>query len=330
VAYWSGRRVLVTGAGGFIAGNLTAALVGEGAHVTAVTRDNDPWNSLALLGTAAEVREVRGDLRDPAFCERIIAEHQIADVFHLAAQALVGVASRTPTTTFDSNIRGTWTLLEACRVVGGVQSIVVASSDKAYGIHAALPYTESACLAPTFPYDVSKACADLIARSYAATYQQPVAVTRLANVYGPGDLNFTRLIPDAMRCGFARRPLVLRSDGTMQREYLYIADAVAAYLSLGQRLAENGEGVCGTPLNFGSATPVAVIEVVRAAGRLFPNAPEPVVLGTATSEIPLQSLDSSRAAEVLGWRPRHDLNTGLELTAAWYSTLFTQHPRLLQ
>ena len=329
MGYWSGRRVLVTGAGGFIGGNLAAALVQQGAHVTTITRGHDPWSTLTLLGVAAGVREVPGDVRDSALDAQVIAEHQVSDVFHLAAQALVGVAARNPTGTFDSNIRGTWALLDACRVVGGVRSIVVASSDKAYGAHTSLPYREEAGLSPVFPYDVSKACADLIARSYAAAYAQPVAVARLANVYGPGDLNFSRLVPDAMRCACAGRPLVLRSDGTMQREYLYVADAVDAYLVLAERLARSPEEVAGTALNFGSGAPVAVADVVAAVRLLFPGAPEPQVGKAAVGEIPAQFLDSTRAARLLGWRPGCDLSRGLGLAATWYSALFDRHPTLL-
>lgn len=329
VGHWSGRRVLVTGASGFIGGNLAAALLAQGAHVTAIVLGYDPRSTLTLLGVADDVREARGDLRDSALCEQVISGHQITDVFHLAAQALVGVAARSPVGTFDTNIRGTWTLLDACRTVGDLQSIVVASSDKAYGIHAALPYQEEACLSPVFPYDVSKACADLIARSYAAVYEQPVAVTRLGNVYGPGDLNFSRLIPDAMRCAFARQPLVLRSDGTMHRDYVYVTDAVSAYLKLAQRLATDRAGVAGTAFNFGSAKPASVLDVVAAVRQFFPGAPEPEVLGVTKSEIPSQSLDSSRAEAILGWRPQHDLRSGLELTATWYSALLNQDPTLL-
>lgn len=330
MTHWSGRRVLITGAGGFLGGNLAAELVRTGAHVTAVIRDLDPRNTLLLLGVGGEVREARGDLRDPAFCERVVAGHRVTDVFHLAAQATVAVAAQAPAGTFDSNIRGTWTLLDACRSVGSLESIVVASSDKAYGIHPTLPYREDTCLSPSFPYDVSKACADLIARSYATTYALPVAVTRLGNVYGPGDLNFTRLVPDSIRCAFAGRPVVLRSDGTMRRDYVYVGDAVDAYLRLAARLADGTRGVAGTAFNFGAARPTKVLDVVAAVRRLFPGAPEPQVLGTAAGEIPAQSLDWSRAEETLGWRPAYDLDEGLAPTVAWYSALFARDPTLLQ
>ena len=330
MGYWSGKRVLITGGAGFIGGNLAVALAREGGHVTAITRGHDPRNTLALLGAADEVRQTPGDVRDSAFCAQVLAEGRVTHVFHLAAQALVGVAARNPAGTFDSNVRGTWSLLDACRVIGGVESIVVASSDKAYGIHPTLPYREEACLSPAYPYDVSKACADLIARSYAVAYAQPVAVTRLANVYGPGDVNFTRLVPDAIRCAYARRPLILRSDGTMQRDYLHVTDAVRAYLMLAERLTQDPDGVAGRAFNFGSGHPVAVLGLVRAVLGVFPGAPEPRLGSPAPGEIPHQSLDSSRAERLLGWRPTRSLDEGLAAAAAWYSALFTDHPELLE
>lgn len=330
MGYWSGKQVLVTGAGGFIGGNLAACLAGEGAHVTTITRSHNPWSALTLLGGTAEVRQIPGDVRDTSFCAQVVAERRVTHVFHLAAQALVGVAARNPAGTFDSNVRGTWALLEACRIVGRIEAIVVASSDKAYGSHSTLPYREDADLSPIYPYDVSKACADLIARSYAVAYAQPVAVARLANVYGPGDLNFTRLVPDAMRSAYARRPLVLRSDGTMQRDYLYVADAVRAYLALAERLARDPEGVTGTAFNFGRGRPITVLDLVAAVRRRFPGAPEPRIGHPAAGEIASQYLDSSRAERLLDWQAAHSLDEGLIATADWYSALFAGHPNLLK
>ena len=248
-------------------------------------------------------------------------------MFHLAAQAPVGVAAQNPAATFDSNIRGTWTLLDACRVVGGGRSR--SWSPRRIRPTASTPASlirEDACLLAFLSLRRQQGLRRSDRPSYATSYALPVAVTRLGNIYGPGDLNFTRLVPDSIRCAFAGRPVVLRSDGTMRRDYVYVGDAVDAYLRLAARLADGTPGVAGTAFNFGAARPTKVLDVVAAVRRLFPGAPEPQVLGTAAGEIPAQSLDWSRAEETLGWRPAHDLDEGLAPTAAWYSALFAGIP----
>src|SRR5579862_4662960 len=243
-----GRSVFVTGAYGLLGSWLTAALLERGAAVIVLRRDAVAGSALELDGTEARVAIVRGDICDGALIERTLAEYETDTVFHLAAQTIVGVANRAPLSTFESNIRGTWTVLEACRRME-VGRVVVAASDKAYGIHEELPYREDTALAPVFPYDVSKAATDMLARSYWHTYGLPVAVTRFANLFGGGDLNFSQLVPEAVVAAIQRRAPVIRSDGTPERDFLYVEDAVAAYLTICE-LLDDGRGA-GEAINAG-------------------------------------------------------------------------------
>lgn len=322
VEHWKNRAVLVTGAGGFIGGNLAKKLVELGAEVFVLIRDAHPNVAIRVLGIEHRVTVIRGDLGDQALLERTLNEHGIRHVFHLAAQALVGVANQSPVSTFESNIRGTWILLEACRRVG-VDSCVVASSDKAYGIHEKLPYEESAPLLGIYPYDASKACTDIIARSYAQTYQMPVTVTRNANIYGPGDMNYSRIVPDAIRCALEKRPLQIRSDGKMQRDYMFVDDAVDGYL----RLAERSRELRGRAFNFGTQIATSTLEVVETVRKIVPEAPAPEILGTARYEIPVQYLDATVARRDLGWAPRVALLEGVSRTVEWYRRHRSESPR---
>jgi CDP-glucose 4,6-dehydratase len=258
------------------------------------------------------------DLTDHSSLLRVLSEHEVTDVFHLAAQTIVGVANRAPLGTWESNIRGTYTLLEACREHDGLRRIVVASSDKAYGDHDELPYREDFPLRARFPYDVSKACTDMIARSYAVTYGLPVAITRLANVYGPGDLNWSRLVPDTARALADGGPPIIRSDGTPERDYLYAEDAVDAYLTVAASL--NRPEMRGRAWNAGWGTPVTVLEVVRRLIEISGRDVEPEIRGAGTphGEIGRQYLDSTAIREELGWEPRWDLARGLPPTWEWY------------
>jgi CDP-glucose 4,6-dehydratase len=249
---------------------------------------------------------------------RVLNEHEVSDVFHLAAQTIVGTANRSPLGTWEANVRGTWCLLEACRTLGSVQRVVVASSDKAYGSHDELPYREDFPLKPVFPYDVSKAAADLVARSYAETYGMRVAVTRLANVYGPGDLNWSRIVPDTARAlARAERP-VIRSDGTPERDYLYVEDAVDAYLAIAASL--DRPELSGRAWNAGWGKPVSVLDVVRTLISVSGVQVEPDVRGSGTpaGEIDRQYLDSSAIRGELGWEPKWDLERGLGAAWEWY------------
>jgi len=321
-SWYAGAPVLVTGAQGFIGSWLAERLLGEGARVVVPRRDVPALSRFRLEGLEERCDVVQADLLDYESLARVINEYEVRAVFHLAAQTIVGTANRSPLSTFETNIRGTYNLLEACRATGvvgdPVERIVVASSDKAYGAHEALPYREDFALRPTFPYDVSKASADMIARSYAATYELPVAVTRLANVYGGGDFNFSRIVPDTIRSIVKGERPVIRSDGSPERDYIYAADAANAYLAVAESVAR--PQMCGRAWNAGAGEPLSVghivDRVILASGREV----EPDVQGTGVphGEIGRQFLDSSAIREELGWRPEWDLDRGLLDTYAWY------------
>ena len=316
-SFWLDRPVFVTGCTGTLGSWLTIALVDAGAAVTGLVRDEVPFSHLRQSGYQDRIRLVHGDVTDYNLLERVLNEYEINTVFHLAAQTIVPIANRAPLSTFETNIRGTWSLLEAARRAPETARVVVASSDKAYGIHEELPYTEEAALQGCHPYDVSKACADRIAQAYAITYGLPVAVTRCANLYGGGDLNWSRLIPGTIRCVIRGNPPIIRSDGTLVRDYLYIPDAVAAYLKLAERM-ESPE-VAGEAFNFGMDNPKSVMEVVQAIIEVSDQPTlEPRVLGEAKNEIQAQYLDSSRARRLLDWKPQYSLKQGLRETLSWY------------
>ena len=316
--FWRGRSVLVTGAAGFVGSHVTRALVRAGADVTALVRDVHPQAlRLNLADVEVQLRAVvTADLTSFEALRRIIAEYEVQTIMHLGAQAIVTTANRSPVSSFESNVRGTWQLLEAARGHATVDGVVVASSDKAYGTHAALPYREDFPLQPRYPYDVSKACADLIARSYAATFDMPVAVSRCSNIYGPGDLNFSRIIPDMVRSALRGGPLVIRGAGTSVREYLYVDDAVSSYLTLGERV--DAEDVRGRAFNFGGGFAIATIDLVQKIMALTDRKDAPTILGQTSGEIAAQYLDSDLARETLGWAPETDLDEGLARTVAWY------------
>jgi len=319
------RSVFITGAYGLLGGWLTKALLTDGAHVTVLKRDDPPASALELEGTEARCTVVHGDVSDAPLMQRALAEHEVDTVFHLAAQTIVGVAGRSPVGTFETNVRGTWNVLEACRSLG-VGRVVVAASDKAYGSHDELPYREASTpLAPRFPYEASKAAADLIARSYWHAYELPVAVTRFANLYGGGDANRSRLIPEAIAAALAGRAPVIRSDGSPQRDYLYVEDAVAAYLAIAAAL--DGSGARGEAFNAGTGEPRSVLEVVSlvcaAAGTDV--VPDVRGAGVPTGEIDRQYVDAAKLHALTGWAPEVALDDGLNRTVAWYR----EHPALL-
>ncbi len=314
---FAGRSVFVTGAYGLLGSWLVKALLARGAAVTVLRRDTIPVAALTLEGTEASVNVVSGDICDGAVIERALAEYEVDTVFHLAAQTIVGVANGSPRSTFETNIRGTWTVLEACRQLG-VSQTVVAASDKAYGSHAELPYREDFALAPLYPYDVSKAATDMIARSYWHTFGLPVAVTRFANLYGGGDVNRSRLVPEAALAALSGRAPVIRSDGRAQRDFLYVEDAVEAYLAIADLLAAGR--AAGEAFNAGSDGPHSVLEVVELICRLAGAAVVPDVRGRGTppGEIARQWVDSSKLRRLSGWAPRVGLEEGLRRTLDWY------------
>lgn len=316
MAFWSQRRVLVTGAGGFLGGWLAYALLEREATVVALLHREKPLTTLQLLGGWERVYRVYGSVTDEALLREVLNTYEVDTCFHLAAQPLVGAALRSPVATFEANVRGTWLLLEQCRLCPTVERVVVASSDKAYGPQVELPFHEATPLRPRHPYEASKACADLVAQSFAATYGLPLAITRCANLYGGGDLHPSRLIPETIRALLEGRRPLLRSDGSPRRDFLYIEDAVRAYLLLAERLLE--PGVRGEAFNFGTGQPRSVLEVVETLCRLTGRSVEPEVQGRAVAEIPVQFLDASKARERLGWEPQVPLEEGLRRTWEWY------------
>ncbi len=316
-SFWLDRPVLVTGCTGFLGSWLTIALVEAGAAVVGLVRDEVPFSLLRRSGFQDRIAIVRGDVTDYALIERALNEYEIDAIFHLAAQTIVTIANRAPLSTFESNIKGTWTVLEAARRSPKVRRVVIASSDKAYGAHETLPYTEDAPLLGCHPYDVSKACADLIGRAYAATYDLPVAVTRFANLYGGGDLNWNRLVPGTIRSLIRGERPIVRSDGTLLRDYLYVQDASRGYMMLSEFLDKHE--VRGEAFNFGMDAPKSVLDMIRAIITVFGRPDlEPVVLANAPNEIQAQYLDSSKARRLLAWSPCYSLEEGLRETVNWY------------
>jgi len=315
--FWRDRPVFVTGATGLVGGWLVRHLVNAGADVVCLIRDWIPQSELVRAKLIEQVKVVRGDVRDQAVVERALGEYEVVTVFHLAAQTIVGIANRNPVSTLESNVQGTWSLLEACRRSPAVKQIVVASSDKAYGDHDKLPYDEQAPLQGRHPYDVSKSCADLIARSYADTYGLPVAITRCGNFYGGGDLNWNRIIPGSIRSIlYGERP-VIRSDGSYIRDYFYVEDGAAAYALLAERLAERPE-LIGQAFNFSNEIQVTVLQLVQRLLELMDSKLEPDIRDEVSNEIRHQYLSSAKARRELAWSPLFKLDDGLRRTIDWY------------
>lgn len=316
--YWLGKRVLVTGATGLVGSWLVKDLNKCGAHVVALVRDMDPQSELVRSGVIQKISIVNGRLENYNDLERAICEHEIDTVFHLGAQTIVGTAYRSPRDTFDANIRGTWNLLDACRVQSGlVRRVVIASSDKAYGTAETLPYTEETPPLGRYPYDCSKSCADLISQSYWHTYALPVVVARCGNIYGGGDLNWSRIVPGSIRSLHLGTAPVIRSDGKFTRDYVYVEDAVNAYMLMAQAL--DREEVRGQAFNFGPSHPYTVREVVDCIRKLMNREDlQPIVLDKAKAEIRDQYLSSAKAEQMLAWRPKYALHEGLQETIDWY------------
>ena len=315
-------RALVTGATGMVGSWLTRRLVDDGHHVVALVLDADPQSELMRSGTLSRVGVVNGALEDFAAVERAVTAHEVDTVFHLGAQTIVSTAHRAPLATLETNIRGTWNVLEAARVHADlVRRVVVASSDKAYGEQAELPYTEDSSLTGRRPYEVSKSCADLVARSYAETYGLAIGIARCGNIFGGGDLNWSRIVPGTIRSLLHREQPVLRSDGTFLRDYLHVDDVVDAYLALATGLER--EELRGAAFNFSNEQPLTVRQIYDAVcDAAGVSGTEPLVLDSAPGEIHDQYLSAARARRDLSWAPRVGLHSGLERTVAWYSDLF--------
>lgn len=314
--FWRNRTVLVTGATGIIGSWLVKQLIAHEARVVALILDADPQSELIRSGDIQQCTVVNGALEDFWCLERAINLHEVKTVMHLGAQTIVATAHRFPLPTFEANVRGTYNLLEACRIHNLlVEQIVVASSDKAYG-EAAKAYTEDMPLHGRHPYEVSKSCADLIAQAYYETYKLPVSIARCGNVYGGGDLNWNRIVPGTIRSLFLNESPVIRSDGTYVREYIYVEDVAAAYMKLAEQTADNG--IRGEAFNFSTEKPSSVLDLVRSIQKLMSKAIAPTIANTAEGEIRNQTLSAAKARRLLGWNPQEDLNSGLKKTIDWY------------
>lgn len=323
--FWKDRPTFVTGGTGLVGGWLVRRLIEAGADVTCLVRDWVPRSMLLDEGDLARVTIVRGDVRDQALLERAIGEYEIDTVIHLAAQTIVGIANRNPVSTLDTNVAGTWALLEACRRSPRVRQIVLASSDKAYGDQPDLPYDESTPLQGRHPYDVSKSCSDLIGQMYATSFGLPVTITRCGNFFGGGDLNWNRLVPGTIRSVLRGERPVIRSDGQYIRDYFYVEDGADAYMTLAEALAAD-RSLAGSAFNFSNEAQVSVLELVARILRLMDSSLEPDVRNEATGEIRLQYLSAALARERLGWAPRFTLDEGLTRTIAWYRRLLAPGP----
>jgi len=315
--FWQDRPVLVTGCTGLLGSWLTGDLVTRGANVVGLVRDSVPRTNFLDLGLPERITTVRGEVEDYFLLERVLNEYEIETVFHLAAQTIVTIANRNPVSTFETNIKGTWNLLEACRRSATVKRIIVASSDKAYGDQRALPYKEDAPLQGSHPYDVSKSAADLLATSYWRTYRLPVCITRCGNLFGGGDLNFSRIVPGTIRSVLRSEPPIIRSDGTLKRDYFYVRDAADAYLTLAERM--EGQRCYGEAFNFSLEQPMTVLEIAKAIlGQMKRSNLKPEIRNEASGEILSQYLSAEKARRVLGWKPQYSLTEGLEETIQWY------------
>lgn len=326
--FWLDRPTFVTGATGLVGASLVRRLVEAEADAVCLVRDWVPQSELVTSKLIEQVKVVRGDVRDQSLLERVLGEYEIETVLHLAAQTVVPIANRNPVSTFESNIGGTWALMEAVRRSPAVKQVVVASSDKAYGDHGGLPYCEKVPLQGSHPYDVSKSCADLIAQMYAKTYDLPVGITRCGNFYGGGDLNWSRIVPGTIRSVLRGERPVIRSDGKCIRDYFYVEDGAAAYMLLAEQLAANPE-LRGEAFNFSNELQTTVLEIVERILLLMDSNLRPDIQNKARNEIPFQCLNAQKARQVLGWRPLFSLDQSLRCTIEWYEK-FLRTPLKLQ
>ncbi|MBU90165.1 sugar dehydratase [Candidatus Woesearchaeota archaeon] len=316
-----GKNIFVTGATGIVGYWLTSYLYDAGAEVTIYMRDFVPKSHLVKSSIFGKVNVVSGQLEDYLNIKRALNEYEIDTVFHLGAQTIVETANRSPLGTFNSNVRGTWNVLEACRNSRLVENIVVASSDKAYGTSDRLPYTEDMPLIGEHPYDVSKSCSDLIAQSYAKTYEMPIGIARCGNIYGGNDLNFNRIVPETIKSLLHNQRPIIRSDGTFKRDYIYVRDVVDSYITIAENLQK--KEIKGQSFNFGNDKPLEVMEIVNTLQKLMRKENiKPKILNTAKGEIKDQYLNSKKARRLLKWKPKYTLEKGLKETIEWYKRFF--------
>jgi CDP-glucose 4,6-dehydratase len=319
-SYWQHKNVFITGATGLLGSWLCKYLVDAGASVTILARDLVPTSLLYTSGYIKKVNLVRGSLENYSVLERAMNEYETDTVFHCAAQTIVQIANRNPLPTLEANIRGTWNMLEAARRNPNVKKVVIASSDKAYGIHKELPYSEEAALRGTHPYDVSKSCADLIANMFHKTYNLPVTVTRCGNFFGAGDLNFNRIVPETIRAVLHGKEPIIRSDGSNIRDYFYIEDAADAYITLAEKM--DNKDIWGHAFNFSNEIQMTVLDVVNKILEFTGSNLKPRILGQAQNEIPHQYLSAEKARRMLGWQPKYGFDEGLKKTIDWYRNFF--------
>lgn len=325
--FWKDRKVFITGCTGLLGSWLTKTLAERGAEVTGLIRDLVPKSNLNWTGFNEKINIVRGELEDYFTLERVLNEYEIDTVFHLGAQTIVSIANRNPLSTFESNIKGTWNLLEASRRTNTVSRVVVASSDKAYGAHEHLPYTETFPLLGRHPYDVSKSCADLISIAYYRTYNLPVCITRCGNFYGGGDLNFNRIVPGTIRSVIKNERPIIRSDGTFIRDYIFILDAVEAYLLLAEKMED--KGIHGEAFNFSNEIQLTVLDITQKITKLMNREDlQPRILNMVKGEIKHQYLSARKARDILGWKPKYTLEEGLNETIKWYQEFFEEQNKV--
>jgi len=318
-SFWKNKRVLVTGYEGFLGSHLVTKLVAKGALVTGLDIKTHRQETILSRGLLKGVKIIKGSVEDYRLLVRILKHGKIEYIFHLAATSIVGEALAGPLKAFSTNIEGTWNVLEACRNSNGIRGVIIASSDKAYGIHNKLPYREDASLCGSHPYDVSKSCADLLAHTYYRTYNLPVCITRCGNIYGPGDFNFSRIIPDTVRCALTGKTLYIRSNGKFTRDYVYVSDIVDGYITLAEKL--NRLKLAGEAFNFSDENPITVLSLVKKIYKAAGVRENYKILDRAKYEITHQYLASRKARKILGWRPQVSLAQGLNMTIAWYRRL---------
>lgn len=328
--FWKEKKVIVTGANGFLASHVTVSLLENGANVIGIIKEEIPFSFLNLKlkeQRYKNIKIIKNDIINLLFIKRLFKERKPDICFHLAAQAIVGKANKSPIPTFKTNIEGTWNILDVVREFSPKTVVIVASSDKAYGEHKRLPYAEDAALQALHPYDASKACADILTRTYAHTYNLATAVTRCGNIYGPGDLNFSRIIPDTIRSIILNKNPVIRSDGTPLRDYIYVDDVVSAYFCLAKAIYSHKNNIKGQAFNFGTGKPISVLKLVNLLVKIAGNnklKPDILLKTKIKGEIDRQYLSSRKANNILGWQPRYNLIAGLKKTLVWYKDYFTR------
>ncbi|MFH1459878.1 MAG: GDP-mannose 4,6-dehydratase [Candidatus Omnitrophota bacterium] len=316
--FWKNKRVLITGHEGFLGSGLTKTLIGYGARIVGLDIVKNKRISI-LKDLRKNIISIKGDVADFKLVKKIVNKYKPQTIFHLAAEAIVARANRNPIKTFESNIRGTWNILEVARILKAVEAIIMASSDKAYGSHEVLPYQETAALKGDHPYDVSKSCADLLAYTYFHTYNVPVCVTRCGNIYGPGDTNFSRIVPDSIRCVLTGEKLLIRSDGKFTRDYVYVDDIVNGYIILAEKLQKLN--LAGEAFNFSDENPINVLKLVNLIYKIAGKNPDYKILNQVKYEIKHQYLTSKKAKKMLGWKPQYSLRDGLKKAIDWYSNV---------